>query len=193
MEANDNTKPTQSGSVPVDQFKPEVGKPQLYDVTVIPSWLKYGFHIDMEAKIADFLIPEGVTVSFFWDYDPDKAPKGKTLAPVLWCKAGYWKTPWRNGKPDLHELRVHDLEHPDSKVRFEAVRALHALYVPVCEQYEAALWEVHVKMAEDYSAKLGERSKHSPTLTSEEIAARTQDHSWWPEDYLAEKRRRYGY
>jgi hypothetical protein len=193
MAANNNPTASQADTVPVDQFRPEVGNPQLYDVTVYPSWLKYGFHIDVEAKIADFIFPEGVTVSFFWDYDPDKAPNGKTLAPVLWCKAGHWKTPWRNGKPDMHELRVHDLEHPDSMVRWEAVLALYALYVPMSEQYEEELWAAHEKLVGGYMAELWARSKHSPTLSSDEIYARTQDRSWWPEDYLAEERRRYGY
>lgn len=178
--------------VPVDQFKPEVGKPQLYDVTVKPSFLRYGFHIDVEATIADVIIPENTTVEFFWDYDPDKAPKGKALAPVLWCRAGYYKTPWRDGKPDMRELRVHDLEHPDSMVRWEAVLALHALYVPLSEQYEDELWDAHEKQVGRYAAELWVRSKHSPTLSPEEVYARTQDRSWWPEDYLAEERRRYG-
>lgn len=178
--------------MPAVQLKPELGKPQLYDVTVYPYWLKYGFHLDMEATIADFLIPEGVTVRFFWDYDPDKAPKGKTLAPVLWCQAGHWKTPWRDGKPDMRELSVHDLEHPDSMVCWEAVLMLHALCVPMSEQYEQDLWDAHEKLIGRYMAELWARSKHSPTLSWEEIYNRTQDRSWWPEDYLAEERRCYG-
>lgn len=60
--------------VPVEQFRPEVGNPQLYDIAVYPSWITFGFHLDMEATIADFLRPQGQTVKFYWLRDLDKAP-----------------------------------------------------------------------------------------------------------------------
>lgn len=109
MEDEEKSLAPRTNVVPVDEFRPEVGKRQLYDVTVIPSWIRFGFHIDVEAKIADYLIPEGVEVKFYWREDTGEAPRGRDLAPTLWCQVSCWTTPWRDGKPDLHELRVHDL------------------------------------------------------------------------------------
>lgn len=191
MEAN-NPGEAPFTPVPVDQFRPVDGKPQLYDVTIVPSELGYGFHIDVEATIADLILPEGVRVGFFWRGDPDKAPKNKKLAPVLWCQASVWNTPWRDGKPDLHEIRLHDLDHPDERIRWEALLALHALYVPLSERYEKELWAAHEKQVGRYMAELWARSKHSPTLSHEEIYVRGRDRSWWPEDYWEEERRRHG-
>lgn len=111
---------------------------------------------------------------------------------MQWCQVGVWTTLWRDGKPDLRDLHVHDFEHPDSAVRLEALIALHALYVTVSEHYEAELWAAHEKLTGKYQAGLAACSKRSPTLTPDEIYARTQDRSWWPEDYLAEEGRRYG-
>jgi hypothetical protein len=159
---------------------PTPGQPRLFDVKAYPSWKMHGYHLDMEATFPDYVFPEGATVKFFWDAAEGKAPKGQTLAPVLWCQAGQWRTPWRDGKPDLAALVCTDTEAPASRVRLEALHALHAIYAAAEERHAKILWTAHQAAADDLNAEVAARTKHMPPMSDQEVGDLLSDPAWWP-------------
>ncbi|WP_427170057.1 hypothetical protein [Arthrobacter sp. 92] len=137
-----------------DDPTPATGKLRLYDMAVYPSRWDGGMHIDMEAKF-----PEGATVKFYWAPANAEAPKGLTLEPVLWCQAGERSTPWLDGNPNLRELGCGDTEATASRVRLDAIRALHPLYSQVAKAHNEAVLAAHVALAAALNARISEQTQ----------------------------------
>lgn len=169
-----------------DYLAPAPGNPRLCDMAVYPSRWDGGIHIDMEAKF-----PEDATVKFYWAPANAKEPEGLTLEPVLWCQAGGRSTPWRDGNPNLRELGCGDIEAPASRVRLEAIRALHPLYRQVAKAHEEAVMAAHVAFTAVLNARISEQAKRLPPLSEDEAWAFLRDPDWWP-DHGREHAREWG-
>lgn len=110
--------------------------PNLYDIEVSPSHTPGHWLLDVQAAFRDRSLPHGAPIRLYWQI-------GDSGEPEQWIKAGEWETRYLNGSPNLLDLRLVDTDEEPSRVRLQAISAVHDIYVEAVRIHASFMQEAH--------------------------------------------------